>query len=579
MRGFFIMVKSSSNNNSPSNNKNKSKKKNNNNNNNNNNNKKGGDWPYHEDPNGNMKPCASNPCKLHGGNDVYASSPDEAYAIKHANDSFGFSAPAKPVNPFAKEPTDEEKEKIAKSIVENYGIDTGLHGHITALHGQDWEPATNNAPAKTADEALQKYQPGTRVIVDDNGEFKSVILTGAYKYELSDGNNGVNISYINSNGMPAEPSYTNVVAVEGVENDFKNSFKIARSNRSHLSSSRLSRRAITEALSGTSPIIDNDARKEIIFKFGHTGTLIKAGTNNGIPYCTHWNGMVMTSYAAIPPDSKYRDYNEQELSEAFNDDITYYNKKTGVIGIDGGTNYNENDINARMQSITSKIAASSMDNEVLSMNTTHDYNAFKNKTSSFATKDISSSITKPAKNDNSGYMGGSLFIGGKYDAVKDKSQTEVAKIIRGDMTAMRKNGAIPPDWKVSVRKQTGAWMNGFDVSIKAPADSPIPVYKTPSYDDFNKAMRNWETRRHYSNMLADMEHDGFNSATMTRADYNAYMKAHSDRNYRILTDDARTALKNIQDTVDQYKYSNINGMVDYFHTVFDSRVDKVIELI
>lgn len=35
-------------------------------------------WPYHQDPNGNMLPCASNPCKLHGGTEVYARNTEEA---------------------------------------------------------------------------------------------------------------------------------------------------------------------------------------------------------------------------------------------------------------------------------------------------------------------------------------------------------------------------------------------------------------------------------------------------------------------------------------------------------------------
>lgn len=46
-------------------------------------NHKGENWPYHEDNNGNMVACASNPCRLHGGNDIMASSPEEAYAIKN----------------------------------------------------------------------------------------------------------------------------------------------------------------------------------------------------------------------------------------------------------------------------------------------------------------------------------------------------------------------------------------------------------------------------------------------------------------------------------------------------------------
>lgn len=39
---------------------------------------KGGDWPYHESRNGNMVACDSNPCKIHGGSDIMAKSPEEA---------------------------------------------------------------------------------------------------------------------------------------------------------------------------------------------------------------------------------------------------------------------------------------------------------------------------------------------------------------------------------------------------------------------------------------------------------------------------------------------------------------------
>lgn len=39
----------------------------------------GESWPYHQSKNGEMVPCKSNPCSLHGGSDVYASSPEDAY--------------------------------------------------------------------------------------------------------------------------------------------------------------------------------------------------------------------------------------------------------------------------------------------------------------------------------------------------------------------------------------------------------------------------------------------------------------------------------------------------------------------
>lgn len=36
-------------------------------------------WPYHEDPHGNLVPCENNPCRLHGGSDIIATSLEDAY--------------------------------------------------------------------------------------------------------------------------------------------------------------------------------------------------------------------------------------------------------------------------------------------------------------------------------------------------------------------------------------------------------------------------------------------------------------------------------------------------------------------
>ena len=38
----------------------------------------GGKWPYHESRNGDMVACASNPCRIHGGSDIMADSPEES---------------------------------------------------------------------------------------------------------------------------------------------------------------------------------------------------------------------------------------------------------------------------------------------------------------------------------------------------------------------------------------------------------------------------------------------------------------------------------------------------------------------
>ena len=46
-----------------------------------------GEWPYHEDPHGNWVACSSNPCKLHSGGDIMATSPEDAFAKAHAGDA------------------------------------------------------------------------------------------------------------------------------------------------------------------------------------------------------------------------------------------------------------------------------------------------------------------------------------------------------------------------------------------------------------------------------------------------------------------------------------------------------------
>lgn len=52
----------------------------------------GEDWPYHEDNHGNMVPCLHNPCRLHGGSEIFASSLDEAYERQYDNNDMVVNA-------------------------------------------------------------------------------------------------------------------------------------------------------------------------------------------------------------------------------------------------------------------------------------------------------------------------------------------------------------------------------------------------------------------------------------------------------------------------------------------------------
>lgn len=64
------------------------------------NNHNGENWPYHQYEGskpelvGSYVPCANNPCSEHGGSEVYATSPEDAYTKAHQNDTWGFTSAA-----------------------------------------------------------------------------------------------------------------------------------------------------------------------------------------------------------------------------------------------------------------------------------------------------------------------------------------------------------------------------------------------------------------------------------------------------------------------------------------------------
>jgi hypothetical protein len=184
-------------------------------------------------------------------------------------------------------------------------------------------------------------------------------------------------------------------------------------------------------------------------------------------------------------------------------------------------------------------------------------NTFPDKHSSFDfNSDISGIVKPPANDDNDGYMGGHRFIGGKYDETHMLPHKEVAKLIRSDVKALKKNSSMPADWKVSVKTVTYAGGMHYDISISVPEDSGVPVYRTPTFDDY--------THGNASGSIADdIRKDGIDPYNTGENEYNAFMNRHKDNQYRVLTDDARHTRDAVQEVADQYKMSDVNGMVDY----------------
>jgi hypothetical protein len=195
-------------------------------------------------------------------------------------------------------------------------------------------------------------------------------------------------------------------------------------------------------------------------------------------------------------------------------------------------------------------------------------NTFPDKHFSFDfNPDISGIVKPPANDDNDGYMGGHRFIGGKYDETHMLPNKEVAKLIRSDVKALKKNSSIPSDWKVSVKTVTYSGGMHYDINISVPEDSGTPLYRTPTFDDYTHGTAS-------GRIADDIRKDGIDPYNTSENEYNAFMNRHKDNQYRVLTDDARHARDAVQEVADQYKMSDVNDMVDYssVHRSSDVRI-------
>jgi hypothetical protein len=184
-------------------------------------------------------------------------------------------------------------------------------------------------------------------------------------------------------------------------------------------------------------------------------------------------------------------------------------------------------------------------------------NALPAKRSSFTFNPDISSITKPpVHNDNNGYMGGHRFLGGKYSETHMLPNKEVAKLIRSDIKSLKSNSSMPSDWKVSVKTVTYSGGMHYDINVSVPEDSGTPLYRTPTFDDYQSITD--------GGIRMDMKKEGIDPNNINENEYNAFMNRHKDTQYSVLTDDARHTRDAVQEVADQYKMSDVNGMVDYF---------------
>ena len=145
------------------------------------------------------------------------------------------------------------------------------------------------------------------------------------------------------------------------------------------------------------------------------------------------------------------------------------------------------------------------------------------------------------KEDYEGY----LSMGGKYLEVKDKSMTDVAKLMRKDMSLLRKAGGVPKGWKVNVKVDNSSWAPVFDVTIRRP-EGTAPAYRSIRPTDLYDPNKEGEGKSEARNMMLD--DIGKRSCSYDEAV--EYCRQHPE--HKILTDDARDTESYVKDLTDQY---------------------------
>ena len=97
-------------------------------------------WPHHQDKHGDWVPCASNPCKMHGGSEVMAKNPEEAFEKANSVSwgSFGMSMNQKNDN------IDDNETDTDNHKVKEHALDGVLKAGMTSLNANDNNDVMND---------------------------------------------------------------------------------------------------------------------------------------------------------------------------------------------------------------------------------------------------------------------------------------------------------------------------------------------------------------------------------------------------------------------------------------------------
>lgn len=179
-------------------------------------------WPHHQDKHGDWVPCASNPCKMHGGSEVMAKNPEEAFEKANSVSwgSFGMSMNQKNDNIDETDKNSETDNSNANNHkVKEHALDGVLKAGMTSLNANDnnddmndkqkaaWDKLQSAMDDNSHDEhkpvkkhvKLTKKKTVKPVETSDDNMSKTGTITGSHESKQTESSTGTTSSSNASN--------------------------------------------------------------------------------------------------------------------------------------------------------------------------------------------------------------------------------------------------------------------------------------------------------------------------------------------------------------------------------------------
>ena len=179
-------------------------------------------WPHHQDKHGDWVPCASNPCKMHGGSEVMAKNPEEAFEKANSVSwgSFGMSMNQKNDNIDETDKNSETDNSNANNHkVKEHALDGVLKAGMTSLNANDnnddmndkqkaaWDKLQSAMDDNSHDEhkpvkkhvKLAKKKTVKPVETSDDNMSKTGTITGSHEPKQTESSTGTTSSSNASN--------------------------------------------------------------------------------------------------------------------------------------------------------------------------------------------------------------------------------------------------------------------------------------------------------------------------------------------------------------------------------------------